>query len=74
MGQPKKVAVVLCGCGRADGSEVHESVSCLIHLSMRGVDYRCFAPDAMQPSVVNHATNEAMHEGRNMMVEASRIS
>lgn len=74
MGQTKKVAVVLCGCGRADGSEVHESVSCLIHLSMRGVDYRCFAPDAMQPSVVNHVTNEAMHEGRNMMVEASRIS
>lgn len=74
MSKQKKIAVVLCGCGRADGSEVHESVSCLIHLARLGAEYRCFAPDAPQPSVVNHITNEATHEKRNMMVESARIS
>lgn len=71
---PVKVAVVLSGCGRGDGSEIHESVSCLIHLSRLGVEYRCFAPDGPQASVVNHATGQATSETRNMMVEAARIS
>ena len=29
----KKVAVILSGCGRADGSEIQEAVSILINLS-----------------------------------------
>ncbi len=74
MPNQKKIAVVLCGCGRADGSEIHESVSCLIHLARHGALYRCFAPDAPQPSVVNHVTDEVMRESRNMMVESARIS
>lgn len=70
-----KVAVVLCGSGRGDGSEIHESVSCLIHLSRLGAQYRCFAPDAPQADVVNHATGETVPgETRNQMVEAARIS
>jgi enhancing lycopene biosynthesis protein 2 len=72
----KKIAVVLAGCGRADGSEIHESVSVLIHLSRKGWAYSCFAPDAPQAEVTNHATGKAMPGGqtRNMMVEAARIS
>lgn len=70
-----KVAVVLAGCGRADGSEIHESVSVLIHLSRLGAEYRCFAPDLPQPEVVNHATGKPQTgETRNMLVEAARIS
>ncbi|MBS0198139.1 MAG: isoprenoid biosynthesis glyoxalase ElbB [Planctomycetes bacterium] len=71
-----RVAVVLCGSGRADGSEIHESVSVLIHLSRAGAEYRCFAPDAPQTEVINHATNKiaAGAPTRNMMVEAARIS
>jgi enhancing lycopene biosynthesis protein 2 len=71
-----RVAVVLCGCGRADGSEIHESVSILIHLSRCGADYRCFAPDAPQTEVVNHATGKVVPGGqtRNMLVESARIS
>lgn len=70
-----KVAVVLAGCGRADGSEIHESVSCLIHLSRLGASYQCFAPDAPQAEVVNHVTNEpAPGENRNQLVEAARIA
>jgi len=72
----KRVAVVLCGCGRADGSEIHESVSILIHLSSRGFAYKCFAPDAPQTDVINHATSKHAPPGqtRNMMVESARIS
>lgn len=70
-----KAAVILCGCGRGDGSEIHESVSVLIHLARLGIAYRCFAPDTWQADVVNHATGQpAAGERRNCMVEAARIS
>lgn len=71
----KRVAVVLCGCGRADGSEIHESVSVLIALAQHGAAYRCFAPDRDQAEVVNHLTGEVVpNERRNCLVEAARIA
>lgn len=72
----KRIAVVLAGCGRADGSEVQESVAVLFHLSRLGYVVRCFAPDSPAADVVNHATGKLMGAGqtRNMMVEAARIS
>ncbi len=71
----KRVAVVLSGSGRADGSEIHESVSLLIHLARLGVGIQCFAPDAPQAEVVNHATGKSVSgQTRNMMVEAARIA
>ncbi len=72
----KRIAVVLAGCGRADGSEIHESVCILIHLSQKGFDYRCFAPDAPAAEVINHATGKPMGAGqtRNMLTESARIS
>jgi enhancing lycopene biosynthesis protein 2 len=70
-----KAAVVLCGSGRGDGSEIHESVSVLVHLSRLGFAYECFAPDRPQRDVVNHATGEVVpDEKRSCMVEAARIS
>lgn len=73
---PKSCAVVLSGCGRADGSEITEAVSILIHLARLGVHAACFAPDAPQTAVINHVTNQAAPSGqtRNMMVEAARIA
>ncbi|MGH7244204.1 MAG: isoprenoid biosynthesis glyoxalase ElbB [Phycisphaerales bacterium] len=71
---PKKVAVILCGSGRADGSEIHESVSLLIHLDRHGLKYRCFAPDLPQVEVVDHLTGKPTGEKRNMLVEAARIA
>ena len=69
------VAVVLAGSGRGDGSEIHESVSCLIHLARLGASYQCFAPDAPQSDVVNHLTGQTVPaEQRNMLVEAARIA
>jgi enhancing lycopene biosynthesis protein 2 len=68
------IAIVLAGCGRADGSEITEAVSCLVHLARLGAEYRCFAPDAPQAEVVNHITGKPEGQSRNMMVEAARIA
>lgn len=70
-----KVAVVLAGCGRMDGSEVHESTLTLLYLAKGGAEYQCFAPNEAQARVVNHLTNApAAGETRNQMVEAARIA
>ncbi|MBY0112789.1 MAG: isoprenoid biosynthesis glyoxalase ElbB [Phycisphaerales bacterium] len=68
------VAVILCGCGRADGSEIHESVSILVHLDRCGLKYQCFAPDGPQTEVVDHLIGQPVRETRNMLVEAARIA
>ena len=72
---PITAAVVLAGCGRADGAEITEAVSILVHLARHKVAYKCFAPDRPQLHVVNHASGKpAPGESRNCMVEAARIS
>ena len=45
MNKKPHIAVVLSGCGRADGSEIHESVCALLSLENMGCTYQCFAPD-----------------------------
>jgi enhancing lycopene biosynthesis protein 2 len=74
MAETLPVAVVLCGSGRADGSEITEAVSTLIHLSRVGLPYRCYAPDGPQAEVVNHLTGKPAPESRNMLTEAARIA
>lgn len=70
-----RIAVILCGSGRGDGSEITEAVSTLVHLSRAGASYRCFALNAPQHHVINHATGEVEPgQTRNQMVEAARIS
>ncbi len=70
----KNFAVVLCGCGPMDGSEIHESVMTLLAIDRNECQYTIFAPDADQYHVVNHYTKEVMNEKRNMLVEAARIA
>lgn len=70
----KKIAVVLCGSGYKDGSEIRESVATLLALSQEGASFQCFAPNADQVDVVNCLSGEAMNEKRNMQVEAARIA
>lgn len=70
----KKFAVVLCGCGPMDGSEIHESVMTLLAIDRNECQYTIFAPDADQYHVMNHYTKEVMNEKRNMLVEAARIA
>lgn len=67
-------AVILGGCGRMDGSEVHESVCTLLSLDKRGVEIHMFAPDIPQTETINHLNNEKSKDTRNVLVEAARIA
>ncbi|MDX1920463.1 MAG: isoprenoid biosynthesis glyoxalase ElbB [Candidatus Caenarcaniphilales bacterium] len=70
----KKIAVVLCGCGAMDGSEIHESVFTLLAIDELGAEYKCFALDKPQARVMNTASGQELNESRNQLVEAARIS
>lgn len=70
----KKFAVILCGCGTLDGSEIHESVMTLLAIDRNGGEYQIFAPDDWQYHVVNHVTGQPMEEKRNMLLETARIA
>lgn len=70
-----RAAVILSGCGVFDGSEIHEAVSVLIHLSRLGVRWHCFAPDIEQAQAVNHYTGEVeQRRQRNVLHESARIA
>lgn len=74
MSRKLNFAVILAGCGRADGSEIHEATCTLLAIKRQGADYQCFAPDIMQREEVNHLTGEKIDEERNCLVEAARIA
>ena len=74
MAMRKRIAVVLCGSGFKDGSEIRESVGVLWALSQHPVDVQCFAPDAPQKDVINCLSGQPMNESRNQLVEAARIA
>lgn len=69
-----KAAVLLSGCGLYDGSEIHESVLALLHLSRAGFHVSCFAPNMEQHHVVDHRTGEDVSEFRNVLVESARLA
>lgn len=68
-----KIALVLSGCGVFDGSEIHEAVACLVHLSRGGAAVSCFAPD-MEAPAVNHLTHKPESQSRNVLAESARIA
>ena len=69
----KKIGVLLSGCGVFDGSEIHEAVLTLLFLDQKGAEVINMAPNIPQRHVINHITNEAMGEERNVLVESARI-
>ncbi|MDO8332165.1 MAG: isoprenoid biosynthesis glyoxalase ElbB [Fluviicoccus sp.] len=71
---PKKVAVILSGCGFKDGAEIYEATLTLLALDEADAEVQCFAPDMPQMHVVNHLTGEEMAESRNVLVEAARLA
>ena len=71
---PKKIAVILSGCGVYDGSEIHEASACLIHLSRGGAETTIFAPDIDQMHVIDHTKGEEINQSRNVLVESARIA
>ena len=71
----KKIAVLLAGCGRLDGSEIHESVLTLLSIVQNAAEYQCFSINKKQYRVFNHLTNTVEDsQERNMIVESSRIA
>ncbi len=70
-----KVALILSGCGYLDGSEIHESVLCMLYLAKYHHEVQCFAPDKNQTKVINHLTkNQENTTLRNALVESARIA
>jgi enhancing lycopene biosynthesis protein 2 len=75
MATPKKIGVLLSGCGVMDGAEIHESVITLLAIDRAGARAVCMAPNIDQAGVINHATGkEAPGERRNVLVESARIA
>ena len=74
MNNKKKFAIVLSGCGRADGSEIHEAVSLLLAIDQQGGTYEFFAPDINQLQVINHLNGQAENEKRSVLYESARIA
>ena len=74
MNNKKKFAIVLSGCGRADGSEIHEAVSLLLSIDQQGGEYEFFAPDIRQARVINHLTGKAENTSRFVLEESARIA
>lgn len=71
---PKKIGVILSGCGRMDGSEIKEAVLTLLALDKANVAHQCLAPNFSQTEVINHYTGEiVLGTTRNMLEEAARI-
>jgi len=74
MNNPKKIAVILSGCGVYDGSEIHEATLTLLAIKKQGADYEIFAPDIEQYHVINHLNGEVTKEKRNVLVESARVA
>lgn len=71
----KHVAIILCGCGFKDGSEIHESVSTLLAIDNAGAEYQCYAPSGPQARVIDHISGAVeAGEERLMIKEAARIA
>lgn len=73
-GKCPSVAVVLSGCGVNDGSEIHEAVSILSHVTRNNAVPCVFAPDKPQADVVDHYKCKPESGSRNVLVEAARIA
>ncbi|NLE63800.1 MAG: isoprenoid biosynthesis glyoxalase ElbB [Bacteroidales bacterium] len=70
----KRFAIILCGCGNKDGSEIHESVMTMLAIDKKGALYEIFAPDIEQYHIINHLNGKEMQEKRNVLIESARIA
>src|SRR3954454_9096547 len=71
---PKRVGVVLSGCGPGDGSEVREAVLTLLSIERGGGEAICMAPDRPMPFVLDHLTGKTDKGPRSVMAESARIA
>jgi enhancing lycopene biosynthesis protein 2 len=74
MATPKRVGVVLAGCGFLDGAEIHESVCTLLALDRRKAKLVAMAPNVEQMHVVDHVKSAPVDGARrNVLAESARI-
>src|SRR3954462_9979062 len=71
---PKRVGVVLSGCGPRDGSEVREAVLTLLSIERGGAEAICMAPARQQKAVIDHLTGEPEGAPRSVLAESARIA
>src|SRR6185436_20084187 len=71
---PKRVGVVLSGCGALDGSEVREAVLALLSLERGGAEPICCAPDMVQRHPVDHRNGGRIQGTRSVLGAAARIA
>ena len=69
----RKVAVILSGCGVADGTEIMEATSLFFSLHKHKVAFQCYAPDKSMHHVINHMTGNVLTDKRNVLIESARI-
>ncbi|XP_038141597.1 ES1 protein, mitochondrial [Cyprinodon tularosa] len=68
------VALVFSGCGWWDGTDVHEGVYTMYHLSRNGARFQMFAPNQQQMHVMDHMKKQPISgDNRNMMMESARF-
>jgi enhancing lycopene biosynthesis protein 2 len=74
MATPKRVGVLLSGCGFLDGAEVQEGCCTLLSLDRRGAKLVAMAPDVPQHHVVDHLLQQpAAGQARNVLAESARL-
>jgi len=69
----KKIGVMLSGCGVFDGAEIHEATLTLLFIDQQGAQAVCMAPN-IDFDEVNHLSQQATGERRNVLVESARIA
>lgn len=70
------VGILLAGCGRYDGSEVHETVLLHLELLEQGCRVLFIAPDRTAADLVDHSSADLVEgtPGRNMLDESARLA
>ena len=70
-----RIGLLLSGCGRYDGTEIHEAVLVALALDRLGARVEFLAPAAARAETVDHATGQiAEGETRSVITESARIA
>ena len=71
----QRIGLLLSGCGRYDGTEIHEAVLALLALDRRGARVDFLAPSAARAELVDHGTGQLVEgEFRSVLTESARLS
>ena len=72
---PRRVGVILSGCGFLDGAEIHEATLTLLFLDRKGAKVTAMAPAVDQMHVVDHRVGEPVPgDRRSVLAESARIA